>query len=374
MYILFLYAIIVFFCAFSKHADKWYKYCFGALFFITAFRHPSMGGSDNIMYLITFENVPLLGNISSYDGKYNIGYILLNSICKTFLGKYIYFQIVYTSICFFFLYKTIKLLKLSGKEKCLFLFSYLCFDFMWYNWGTLRQNIANHIFYYFATYYYCYRNEMKKYTKVIVLALCLLCPMLFHSSAFINLLIFPILLCLKEENINTRFRMGVVLILSICLRITSGALFGHIVSIASRLEEGYSNYGVDNAGNILMYIFMLLIFALYSLKYNQINWKYKKYILDLFTVMILISSINATIVTRLSVYYNLGIYVAMAFIYRYFIKDIRPIALSFFFVALFYLYMRHILFTDNALLSHYCFMWETPNTNLIDAVFWNNAY
>lgn len=214
---------------------------------------------------------------------------------------------------------------------------------------------------------------MKKFTKVIVLAVCLLCPLLFHSSAFINLLIFPILLCLKEEKTNARFRMGVVLIFSICLRITSGIFFGFIVSFASRLEEGYSGYSVDNAGNILMFIFMILMFVLYSLKYNQINWKHKKYILDLFTVMILISSINATIMNRLAVYYNLGIYVAMAFIYRYF-KDIKPVVLSIFFIALFYLFMRHILFTDNALLSHYCFMWETPNTNLIDNVFWNNAY
>lgn len=373
MYILFLYAIIVFICAFSKHADKWYKYCFGVLFFITAFRHPSMGGSDNIMYLITFENVPLLGDISSYDGEYNWGYILLNSICKTFLGKYIYYQIVYTIICFIFLYKTINLLNLSGKEKCLFLFSYLCFDFMWYNWGTLRQNLANHIFYYSATYYYCYRNEMKKYTKVVVLGVCLLCPMLFHSSAFINLLIFPILLSLKTDNINARLRMIVVLILSICLRFASGTLFGYVASIAGRLEEGYSQYSADGGGNVLMFIFKILMFVVFSMRYNQINWKHKKYIYDLLTVMILISSINVTVVSRLAVYYNLGIYVAMAFIYKYF-KDIKPIVLPVFFVALFYLFMRHILFVDNALLSNYCFMWETTNTILVDEAFWRNAY
>ncbi len=123
-----------------------------------------------------------------------------------------------------------------------------------------------------------------------------------------------------------------------------------------------------------MYLFKILLFVLYSLKYNQINWKYKKYILDLFTVAILISSINTSIVGRLAVYYSLGTYVVAAFVYRYFIKDIRPIVLSVFFVALFCLYIRRIVFTDNGLLSHYCFMWESPNTNLVDEDFWNKAY
>ena len=244
---------------------------------------------------------------------------------------------------------------------------------MWYQWGTLRQNVANLIFYYFATYFYYNRACMTKKNKVVVLVCGLVCPLFFHSSAVVNIIIFPILLSLREE-VNPHFRILWVLVSSIALRVTSSLFLGSLISFAGRIEQGYGDYVGTSTGNILMYLFKISVFVIFCLKYDMIDWKHKKYMLDLFTVMILIVSIDTTIVNRVASYYSLGFYVAMALFYMYFEGNIKLVVLPIFYVALFYLFMRHILFTDDALLSNYCFMWNTPDAKMINNLFWRSAY
>lgn len=165
MIVLSLIACFLFWSAFQQNAEKYYKIGIWLLFLLTALRYPALGGTDNFSYVFTFQKVPLLDNLSGFESEFRIGYIYINSIVKTVFNDYIFFQIVYTALCIFFLDKAISLLDLNGKEKCLFLFGYFCFKFIWYFWGTLRQNLADVIFWYLIIYYYSKRNTFGKVKK-----------------------------------------------------------------------------------------------------------------------------------------------------------------------------------------------------------------
>ena len=356
MIVLICIASFLFWGAFQKQAESYFKIGFCALFVATSLRYPALGGADNFQYYSTFEDVPPIFSLSSYQSQFKFGYILLNSIVKTFSDKYIFFQIGYSAICFILLYKIIKLIGIGGHERCLFLFGFLCYEFLWYFWGTLRQNVANLIFWILIIYYYKYSKEMNVYKKICILVLAIVLPYMFHSSAVFNIIFLPILLFMPSK-VDIKRRRIFVVIFSILIYLTTFYARGIFVSLAVYFDDHYSLYenGFGEA-NIVNFIFKLMIFILYSLNYHKVKYIHKKFVLDVFTLYVLIGSLNDGVVGRVAMYYGLGIYVAMGFIMHYFWRE--RYVLFLYFIVMLTIFIRKALITDGGLNSHYYFFWQ----------------
>lgn len=362
MIVLSLTACFLFWSAFQPNAERFYKIGIWLLFLLTALRYPALGGSDNFSYVFTFQKVPLLDNLSGFESEFRIGYIYINSIVKTILNDYIFFQIVYTALCIYFLDKAISLLDINGKEKCLFLFGYFCFKFIWYFWGTLRQNLADVIFWYLIIYYYRIRNSYGKIKKIIIILIAIFIPQLFHSSATLNIILFPLLIMLKEPK-NLNIRICWVCLCSIILYIFSAGFFEILLSYAGMVDDRYDKlYSGQEAGdgNIVNYFFRLLFFLLFTLHYRKEKYKYKELVLNAFTIVILVGSVNHSLMLRVYEYYALGMYISFAFILHYFSKGNIKIVSFMYFLIMLILLNRFILITDGGLMKSYYFFWQDP--------------
>lgn len=362
MIVLSLIACFLFWSAFQQNAEKYYKIGIWLLFLLTALRYPALGGTDNFSYVLTFQKVPLLDNLSGFESEFRIGYIYVNSILKTVFNDYIFFQIVYTALCVFFLDKAISLLDLNGKEKCLFLFGYFCFKFIWYFWGTLRQNLADVIFWYLIIYYYSKRNTFGKVKKIIIILTAVFVPQLFHSSATLNVVLVPFLIILREpKNIQTRICW--VCLCSIILYIFSAGLFEILLSYAGLVDDRYDKlYSGEEAGdgNIVNYLFRLLFYVLFTLHYKKENYKYKNLVLNAFTIVILVGSVNHSLMLRVYEYYAFSMYISFAFILHYFAKDNRTFISVMYLLVMLILLNRFIIITDGGLMKSYYFFWQYP--------------
>lgn len=362
MIVLSLMACFLFWSAFQQNAEKYYGVGMCLLFLLTALRYPALGGSDNFSYSFTFQKVPVFGDLSGFQSEFRIGYIYVNSLIKTIYDNYIFFQIVYTALCIYILNKSISLLDLNGREKCLLLFGYFCFKFIWYFWGTLRQNLADMIFWYFIILYYRKRNTYSKVKKIIILLVAIFFPQLFHSSAVLNIVILPMMIMLKEPK-NMRVRICWVCILSVVLYVFSAGFFDYIISYAGIVDDRYSKlYSGEEAGdgNIVNYFFRLIFFLLFALHYRKEKYKYKELVLNAFTIVILVGSVNHSLMLRVYEYYAIGMYVSFAFILHYFAKRNRPLISPIYLLIMLVLLNRFIIITDGGLMKSYYFFWQDP--------------
>ena len=136
-------ATFIFLGYFYKKDKLWYIFSLLLLFCFSAFRDLSLGGWDAEFYSDYYHFVPPLTEFNGFQGEYEIGYTLFNSFLKMFSGNYAFFQIVYTAVTLFLLHIVINKLEFNDSEKCLFLFVYFCYRYIWNTWVLLRQNFAN---------------------------------------------------------------------------------------------------------------------------------------------------------------------------------------------------------------------------------------
>lgn len=359
MYLLLFVACFLFWGHSQRNAEAYYKVGLWLLFLVTALRHPALGGADNFQYYEVFRDVPSIGGLFNYESKFRLGYLLMNCIPKAFSDKYIVFQVFYTGICIFLLYKVIELLDLSGSEKCLFLFGLFCYDFLWYFWGTLRQNVSDLLFFYLLFYYYKNSGTFSIPKRIVVFVLLLLIPNLFHSSALLGAFFLPFLLVFPKEP-NAKARMWIVLLGSVVLFLTSHLFFGSLASLASRFDDRFVGYTEDAgvSSNVINLVFRLGIFSLFCLNYEDNPYPHKKFILDLFTLFALIASINYGIAGRIAEYYIIGLYVAMS-LFSFYNRKFRGVTVLFF-LAMIIIFVRKMITSDGGLNSHYYFFFQDP--------------
>lgn len=356
-----LIACFLFWSAFQKKSERYYTIGMWILFIVTAFRYPALGGTDNFSYELTFKAVPTLDLVRNFETDFKIGYIYINSLIKSIANSYIFFQVIYTAICMFILHKTIKLLDLKGKEKCLFLFGYFCYKFIWYFWGTLRQNLADMIFWYCIVAYYKYyiSNQKRKWEYLIV---ALFIPPLFHSSGYLNYILLPILLVMPTPKKMPPF-LCIITIVSLLLFIFSAPIFEVLLSSVGMVDDRYTTLYAETSsgdGNIINYLFRLIFYWLFALNYNRISYPLKQFVFKTFTIVILIGSVNQSLMLRVYEYYAIGMYLSFTFIPYYFEKNwsfVKP----FYMVAMIILLARFVWITDGGLMREYYFFWqETP--------------
>lgn len=358
MIILIAVACFLFWGAFQNKADSYYKLGVLLLFVITAFRHPALGGTDNMVYYNLYCKVPTLDKVLYFESDYRIGFILFVSLSKTICDSYLFFQIFYTVFTFFLLCKVINQLELSGKEKCLYLFTLYCsFGIIWDFWVLYRQNIANLVFAYFMIMYLKNHRIYGIIKKIILLLLAIIIPYMFHSSAFFNVAILPILFMLpKIENVNRWFKW--VLLLSISLFAFGTFFWGTISAIAISVDDRYAGYA-ESAGvtvNIINFLFKLFLFWLYCKNYEMLKYQYKGEMMKAYTISLVINSINVGVVARVGAYYAFGANAAKALIQQY--KIPRGIV-SLYFMIMMVIFIRYLFTMSAGLNSYFFFFWES---------------
>lgn len=359
MVILIAIACILFWGAFQKNAESYFKFSFFLLFIITAFRHPALSGTDGLVYYSFYRNTPTIDNIIGFDSIYRIGFVWLVSISKTIYDSYLFFQVFYTAITFFLLSKVIKSLELRGQEKCILLFCYLCgFGLIWDFWVLFRQNISNLLFAYFIIYYIKTHKNNTFIKNCVILVVSIIIPNLFHSSAIFNVVTVVLFLLLpKTDKPETRLKWVVaVAMLIFAVGIT---FWGWFASLAVQMDDHYSGYLEDGgvSSNIINFVFKIVLFGLYCLNFNKVNYPYKRDMLNVQTVYLLIGSIDVGVVSRVAAYYMFGDLVSRSYIPS-FNKPWRGIKLLFF-LAMVIIFVRAVFFQSLIYDGNYIFFWQS---------------
>jgi len=374
MYWLIIVACFLFFGGFQKKANTYYYWGLLLLFIVTAFRHPALGGTDNMVYYQLFQDIPTLRDVFNYESEYRIGYLLFVSTLKTLSDSYIFFQCFYTVVCFIMLNKIIQMLELNGKEKCLYLFAIWCsFSFIWDFWVLYRQNLANLIFALLLLYYIRKRDKLNGIKRATILTLAIVIPNLFHSSAIFNVIIlFFYFLLPKGDKPNKRL---IWTILGSIVMFFVGIIFwSYLESMVVSVDDRYMGY-FETGGislNIINYLLKIAFFWLYCINYNHLNYKYKREMLDIHTLYLLIGSINVGIVGRVASYYSFGGYVARSFVGSY--KKPMNILVPIFFIAMMIIFIRSLFVMSAGLNTHFMFFWQDVNNLPSDYVnFWRGA-
>ena len=345
--------------SYSRHAKFFYLLSLLSLFIISAFRDPAMAG-DFPNYERIFKESPLLGEFFSYGpeslSEYTIGYVLLNSLAKSFINDYYFFQVVHSFVGISLLWLVIHRLNLSYKEKCYLLLSIFCFIFIWYFWNILRQNVANLLFWLFLIWYY--KKQPSYNLKNWILIFCgIFIPSLFHSSGLINFVLFPLMLLVGKLTPKTRLK--VIVPISISVYVLSSYVIGPLLSvmvnvIAPRYDM-YTGAAAGN-GNIINYSLKLLFLILFSYHYNKENYPYKKMVLDTLTMVVLISSVNQELLNRVYEYYAIGLYMSFCFVSHYFRRLDKNLVSLVFAIGLIIIFIRFIHISCDGGFLEYKFM------------------
>lgn len=329
----------------SEQKQFVYKAGFLSLFILTAFRKPTIAGGDYYVYSTYFQSAPDLFHwVDMKNSYYEVGFRFLNSFVKLFSDKYLIFQIVYTCIVFLLMYLVIKSLCFADEQKCIFLFSFFCFHFIWDTWVILRQNIADWIYWLLIILIYkCPEKEKIKRYSLMLLAVSL--PMLFHSTAKLNIILLPLMFLLGR--ISSKKRLMWVPIVSVILYLFGDSVYDFVLSVAlPYMRWDMAKYGTTES-NFINFLLRLTFFILFAWHYEFEEHPQKKMMLDTFTMMVLIGSFNNIVTTRLYEYYAIGLYASMALVLNSFEKRSKIIAYLAYGVAMIFILIRFVLTFDN---------------------------
>lgn len=349
----------------SRQSKQIYGIGLAMLFLLSAFRDPRLGGSDAGIYQRFFAEVPTIGEMRGYQSKYTVGYTLFNSLVKTVSSDYRVFQFVYALLVIVLLYFIIRELELKDSEKCLFLLSFFCYRFIWDVWVSLRQNIANMIFWLLLILLYKALKKVRdkgemvsacdRRRALVLAVLTAVLPALFHTSAWANIVLLPLLLLFGK--INRRMKTIAVVLLSVFLYLFGKSIFGHLLDIMVRVDSRYTMYESTDVGsmNAVNFVFRLAFFLLFAWRYEAEKHELKNMILDSLAFMVLIGSINAELITRMYEFYAIGLYGSMGLFLHNFKGKGRIVAAIIFTFALLIIMYRFALITDNGLYMNYSF-------------------
>lgn len=343
-----------------------YKASLFILCIFSGFRATWLGGYDAMYYKKFFDTIPVLSDFNSYHGDFSIGYAFLNSLIRTFTGHYEIYELIYSIISIALLSVVIKLLDFeNSQQKCLCLFSYYCYRFIWNNWVTYRQNLSNLLFWIFLILFYKSLNrdvdkQALNMKAVLYATCCLLIPPLFHSSAWANIIILPIMFFIGKMNI--KIKIIVIPIVSILLNLFGNGLFNNFLEFMIKyVDERYLVYTTDgtigfNEINFIFRMFFFLFFALNSqlkMYYLEKIDNRDEMILDSLMMMTLIGSINSPVMLRMCEFYAIGMYGSMGLLLSAFEDKSYMLAALIYGIIMIIILIRFLIVTDNGLYLNY---------------------
>lgn len=303
---------------FSKGENRLSKqlylfFVFSILLFLSSFRSINIGNDTatyvNLYYLfgswedLISENVLLSSNFYS-ESRIEIGYILLNKFLYNLSSDYamLFFgtSLLILSIWIIFIYKHSTLVWLS-------IFLFINLRLFYFTLSGLRQAIA------MALILVSYKFLIER--KFIYFAIIVFCASLFHLSALVFLIIYP----LSKIKLNKK-----ILINSSIIGIVSFIFFDLIINSFLIIFPKYSMYltstyfdGNVRLASIMNFLVIFIIFiAGYTLnnseKITRDNSEINvlNHIILLGTIITFVS-INASIVNRFSMYFFMFVVIYM---------------------------------------------------------------
>jgi len=344
--------------AFIKQ-NKWiYRFAIAFLFIFSAFRSFAFGGADSFYYQVFFRNVPVMNELSIdylLNGVYGPGFILLTSFAKTIYNDYLFFQIVLSAFSIFLLDKVVKRVPAEEDDYTLriqFLLCYFCYRFIYNNWISLRQNIANLIIW--LVLLSIHKQTSKKgYIKLMLLVLI---ASQFHSTALINIILIPIIFLLQK--IDRKKKVLVVIPMSMLLLLFSDKVFLVVLNVFTQfVDSRYEHYSLGTGSNFVNFAVRIISLLILYMRMDGIKDEKKEVMFDTLLAMSLIGSINVSIVYRFYEYFGIGLYYTLANIPRMFNKSrssytIAYLALIF---AMIVILTRFCITMDSGLYLNYHF-------------------
>lgn len=265
------------------------------LFILTSFRSIAVGNDTNNYYnaFIHFKRVPFIDYSSS---RFEMGYSFLNKIIILLGLDYIHFQIIITLIFFSALYFFLNKYSVNPVISIVVFFA---FSLFFQTMNISRQFIA--ISFLFYSFYSLEKN------KKIPFFLSIFFASLFHSTAWIFILVYPF----------SKFRLNKKSVLLLLVFLFSIYFyFEKITSIFFSYFPKYSSYTetiyYNSEGNIAVYFNLLLYTFIYLtlkiVRYTQNDQEKNKQLdlmesISLLTVIFGVFSLNAPLFIRLNVYF-----------------------------------------------------------------------
>lgn len=306
-YILMLFLSLLFgaFSDMDKKRKKWYIFIIFFIFFIVmAFKNLNMG-NDTKNYATYFELISSYKSPNAYIAKSDLeaGYIWLNWLTAKYFGEVRALFIIYAAFINIsigrFVYKYVDT---PGVFVCLFL-GLTQFDFFL---NAQRQAITIAIFL-FA--FDCL--VQKKKLKYIILCVT---ATLFHYTAIIMLLIYPLISSNKIENTNTHNSKTMFLLFGVIIFATLflDKLYAVIISFYPRYAYYANSEYIDRQPRLavllktIVYVLLLLIPKLFRSGSNTYIYNHNKgERLSMINIAVMIVSIGATAFMRFSPVFNL---------------------------------------------------------------------
>ncbi|RIW36054.1 EpsG family protein [Bacillus salacetis] len=288
------------------------------LFILAGFRATTVG-NDTLNYYTTFLSVSQENLFSSTVSRLEIGYIFLMRIIGNLGLSYLGFQIITTAFIFLsigrFIYK-------YSLNPALSVFVFVTSRMFFGTMNISRQYIAIAILLYSIDF--LKKREFTKFFIIVFLA------SLFHSSALVFLILYPIALVKLNKKRIILF-IGVGTILSI--------IFDNVIQLVINLTNKYQGY-LDSQyfnfeGNTAIYFQLAIYFIFFivgsytgywksdynnikEINSNTINKRIRKsnnkgvtitnemiwYVAALLTFIIGIVGLNSTIMDRIAMYFS----------------------------------------------------------------------
>ncbi len=354
MTIYLLIATFIFIGGVFKKNAYWFEISMLTLFVFTLLRNPLLGGFDAGLYMDFFNIIPDLHHISSYTSRFAIGYTFFNSLIKTFSSNYFVFQLCYTMLSIVLLYLIVSKLKLTNQEKCFWLFSYVCLHFFWNTWVTYRQNLANLLFWLFLILFTNANLEKQTWKRIIWLVLALLIPPLFHTSAWVNIILIMCYWLIGKLN---QFHFTLIIpILAMLLFIFGDSLFSHFLYwMTAFVDERYNMYSGDTTRsvNLLNLLLRLVFFLWFAWFYKKDKYPYKNMVLSSSALSLLLGAVNSELMARMFEYYSIGLYTCIALTFRHIAPNSRGIFISLFWLGFIIILARWLITFDRGSLLNY---------------------
>lgn len=272
------------------------------LFLLTAFRGLDVG-NDTYNYYLSFNSLSNENLFSPINSRLEIGYVLLIRLFGMLDINYFIFQVcisifVYISIAVF-IYK-------YSSNKSLSIFIFITMRMMFGSMNITRQYIAIAIILY--SFKYLINRNLIKFSIIVLIA------SLFHETAIIFLIIYPI----SYIKLTNR-RIILILTMFLIINIT----FARYISLLTNFLGVYDNYlnskYFDLEGNVAVYFQLginiaFFILALTAKKYRDEILKKEKnrdkkslmlFYTSLLAVGLGIVGLKSAIIDRLVLYFSI---------------------------------------------------------------------
>lgn len=339
LYTLILLYIIICIIHFDVKANVRYKYtCYFFLLFILvllstiAYRM----GTDANTYQYDYQYIKPISNISlDYlfeFNKYQPGYVLFLTFCKTISPSYYFFKFIYSIIVngaiFYFINKNTRYVFLA-------VFSYAIGSYMYFNFEIFREGVAVAMFLLSLKYYF--KHQWVKYFLISLLAFS------FHSSAAL-LFLLPLFSKFKINNKTLLLSICVFSVLIIASSMVK-PLVEQTLALFESFNENYSSYlSSEKYGESTLSISRLfnyamnILFPLFMLRqFIKTNSLKPYYVFILISIGIYIVSQIIPIFYRFNNYFRLFSIIFYIDIFRYLSYSFRQKNLMFIALSICYI-------------------------------------